>query len=105
MGRIPPRSIERQACDLPCAIEAAEASSVLSARLRNLSLTGGRLEGPEVDRAPDAFVLSIAHDTGAIERLGARCIWREPGAIGVRFEEIEKRSRAQFETPRRASVA
>ena len=57
------------------------------ARVRNLSLTGARLEGPEVDGCPEVFDLRIVHDSGAVEKLSARCIWRSPGVIGVRFEE------------------
>jgi hypothetical protein len=87
MRRIPPRTIERQACDLGCSIEANEASEELRARVRNLSLTGARLEGPELDGCPDVFELRIVHDSGAVEQLSARCIWRSPGVIGVRFYE------------------
>ena len=87
MRRIPPRSIERQPCDLHCSIEATETSEERRARVRNLSLTGARLEGPEVDGCPEVFDLRIVHDSGAVERLSARCIWRGPGVVGVRFEE------------------
>ena len=87
MRRIPPRGIERQPCDLDCSIEAPDVSEERRARVRNLSLTGARLEGPEVEGCPEVFVLSIVHDSGAVEKLSARCIWRSPGVIGVRFEE------------------
>ena len=87
MRRIPPRGIDRQPCDLDCSIEATEVTEERRARVRNLSLTGARLEGPEVDGCPEAFELRIVHDSGAVEKLSARCIWRSPGAIGVRFEE------------------
>jgi hypothetical protein len=86
MRRIPPRSIERQPCDLDCSIEATDVSEVRRARVRNLSLTGARLEGPEVDGCPEVFALRIVHDSGAVEKLSARCIWRSPGVVGVRFE-------------------
>ena len=87
MRRIPPRTIERQACELECSIEATESYSERRAVLRNLSQTGARLEGPELDGCPEAFEVRIVHETGAVERLFARLIWRQPGVIGIRFEE------------------
>ena len=87
MRRIPPRTIERQACELDCSIEATDTTPERKAILRNLSQTGARLEGPELDGCPDAFELRIVHTTGAVERVNARCIWRTPGVIGVKFED------------------
>ena len=87
MARIPPRNIERQACDLDCSIEADGGAMEWRAKVRNMSLTGARVEGPDVDECPDAFELRIVHETGAVERLSVRCIWRSPGAMGVRFED------------------
>jgi PilZ domain len=86
MRRIPPRTIERQSCDLDCSIEATDSSPERRAILRNLSQTGARLEGLELEGCPDTFALRIVHMSGAIETVGARLIWRKPGAIGIRFE-------------------
>ena len=57
--------------------------------LRNLSQSGARLEGPELDGCPDEFELRIVHITGAVETIHARCVWREPGAVGVRFHHAQ----------------
>jgi len=93
MSRIPPRSIERQPCDLDCTIELEASGEVLCAKVRNLSITGARIEGSEIDRCPDAFELRIAHESGAIEHLSVHCIWRSPGVVGVRFNDPEPRLR------------
>lgn len=90
MSRIPPRSIERQPCDLDCSMETEGEEQAWRARVRNLSLTGARIEGPEVDDCPDSFELRIVHESGAVERLSVHVIWRSPGAMGVRFEVAEK---------------
>jgi hypothetical protein len=86
MRRIPPRTVERQVCELDCSIEATDATAERKARLRNLSQSGARLEGPELDGCPERFELRIVHTTGAIETVSARCVWRMPGVIGVTFE-------------------
>ena len=93
MRRIPPRTIDRQPCELDCSIEATDATPERKAVLRNLSQTGARLEGPELDDCPEAFELRIVHGTGAVERLNARCIWRTPGAMGVKFEDTSAQLR------------
>ena len=85
MRGIPPRSLERQSCELDCAIEATTTTPERRAVLRNLSLTGARLEGPELDDCPDEFELRIFHVTGAVETLNVQCAWRQPGVVGVRF--------------------
>ncbi len=103
MRRIPPRSIERQSCDLECSIEATETSAERRARVRNLSLTGARLEGLELDGCPETFELRIVYETGAIERLSARCMWRSSGAVGVRFDEPEPSVAKRPKTYTRAS--
>ncbi len=87
MRRIPPRTLQRQACELDCSIEATNSTPERKAVLRNLSQTGARLEGPELEGCPDAFDLRILHTSGAVEKLNARCVWREAGAIGVRFDD------------------
>jgi PilZ domain len=87
MRRIPPRTIERQTCELECSIEATDSAPERRAMLRNLSQSGARLEGRELDGCPEAFDLRIVHESGAIERLFARVVWRQPASIGIRFEE------------------
>jgi hypothetical protein len=94
MRKIPPRTIERQNCELDCSIEATETMPERRATLRNLSESGARLEGPELDGCPEIFELRIVHTSGVIEKLYVRCVWRAPGAIGVRFEE-------PYQAPRR----
>ena len=93
MRRIPPRSLERQSCELDCAIEATTTTPERRAVLRNLSLTGARLEGPELDDCPDEFELRIFHVTGAVETLNVQCVWRQPGVVGVRFVQAQARPR------------
>jgi len=93
MARIPPRSIERQSCNLECSMEADGAAKTWRARVSNLSLTGARIEGAEVDDCPAEFDLRIVHESGAIERLSVRVIWRSPGSMGVRFESADAASR------------
>jgi len=87
MRRIPPRTLERRECELECSIEATDSTPERRALLRNLSHTGARLEGHELDGCPETFELRIVHTSGAVEKVNAHCIWRKPGAIGVRFEE------------------
>jgi len=100
MRRIPPRTVERQPCELDCSIEAADATHERKAILRNLSQTGARLEGPELDGCPEMLELRIVHTSGAVERVNARCIWRMQGVIGVKFEDGAaakvRRSRASY---------
>ena len=98
MRRIPPRGIERQTCDLACSIEATGIVG-MGARVRNISIGGARLEGAELDNCPETFDLTIVHDSGAIESLSARVIWRSPGVIGVRFEEPEPATRPRLANP------
>jgi hypothetical protein len=88
MRRIPPRTIERQPCELDCSIEATDSTAERKAVLRNLSQTGARLEGSELEGCPETFELRIVHTTGAVERVNARCIWRTTGVIGVKFENV-----------------
>jgi hypothetical protein len=87
MRRIPPRTIERQSCELECSIEATDSAPERRALLRNLSQTGARLEGSELEGCPETFELRIVHHSGAVERLFARVVWRQASAVGVRFEE------------------
>jgi hypothetical protein len=87
MRRIPPRTVERQPCELDCSIEATDATAERKAILRNLSQTGARLEGPELDGCQETFELRIVHTNGAVERVNARCIWRMPGVVGVKFQD------------------
>jgi hypothetical protein len=102
MRKIPPRTVERQACELDCSIEATEVTSERRAVLCNLSESGARLEGPELDGCPEIFELRIVHKSGAIEKIHVRCVWRKPGAIGVHFEEPSSASRRRGPTYSRA---
>ena len=88
MRRIPPRTLDRQACELDCSIEATDATPERKAILRDLSQMGARLEGSELDGCPEMFELRIVHTSGTVERLAARCVWRMPGVIGVKFPDV-----------------
>jgi hypothetical protein len=103
MRRIPPRTLERQTCELECAIEATATTPERRAVLRNLSLTGARLEGPELDDCPDEFELRIVHVTGAVETLNVQCVWRQRGVVGVRFLQAQPAERRRLFRYSRAS--
>ncbi len=103
MRRIPPRTVERQLYDLECSIEATDTLPERRVVLRNLSQAGARLEGPELEGCPDEFELRIVHASGAVERLYAQCVWRQPDSVGIRFVETVAASRRRMQHFSRAS--
>lgn len=88
MDGIERRGAERVPVELKAAIEAEAGRPSLGVMVRNISTTGARLEGAEVATAPDEFDLKIMQDSGEIEMRRARLVWRDGGAIGVRFSDF-----------------
>ncbi len=79
------RDNRRVACEYVATIERAEGSRSLRAVVRNISAHGARLEGADVDAAPEQFYLSIVNESGRVERRRARRVWQDQDAIGVAF--------------------
>jgi len=87
MDGIERRRAERVQVELQATIDGETGQPALGAVVRNISATGARLEGADLDAAPDLFDLTIAQDSGETETRRARLVWRTEGAIGVDFSD------------------
>jgi hypothetical protein len=85
MDGIEKRRFERVEVDLKATIEAAAGDRPIEAVVRNISLGGARLEGPQVSEAPDLFNLKIVTESGEVETRPVKLVWRMDGAVGVDF--------------------
>jgi hypothetical protein len=101
MAAFPERRLERTPCETPASIELDVASARLAVVVRNICLHGARVEGAETASALDRFVLAITHESGAVERLRARLVWRKDDAMGVEFVdgEIAEVDRSETNVP------
>ncbi len=77
-----PRVAERVRTFLKAVIEFNKGASKIDCVVKNISATGARLDVTSAVSLPSEFTLHIPHRS---EQHRAQLVWRESGAIGVRF--------------------
>jgi hypothetical protein len=87
MDSIERRASERVQVELPATIEGDAQRPKLTAVVRDISEGGARLEGVDVNAAPEAFDLTITHASGVTELRHAQLVWQTEGVVGVRFSD------------------
>lgn len=81
------RGSKREQVELRATIESVGEQPAFDTVVRNISASGARLEGANLDSTPETFDLTITQDSGQTETRRARLVWRTEGAVGVNFSD------------------
>src|SRR5687767_9242870 len=73
----------RHEVNYSCWVNAADASKLIEARVRNISEGGMKVVCPSHDEVPDTVDLYMTQDRKVARR--CRVVWRSEGALGLMF--------------------
>jgi hypothetical protein len=85
MAEQKPRSAKRRRCYLGARFIFNGGRNSLDAVVRNVSLSGARLEAEDLSSIPPEFDLLIGGSVGESRVRHARRVWQNRGAVGVAF--------------------